>query len=741
MSLEASLKNFIFLPVLVGILGLIPANQVTAQTFKTLYSFTGGSDGADPQAGLILSGNTLYGTAVGGGSYGDGTLFAVNTDGTDFTNVYSFTGGIDGGRPVAGLLLSSNTLYGTAQAGGSSGGGTVFAVNTDGTGFTNLHSFTAGSDGDEPLGALLLSGGTLYGTTPLGGTNGYGTVFGVNTDGTGFTVLYGFYAFPNSSDGLQPFAGLLLSGNTLYGTTANGGTNGDGTVFAVNIDGTSFTVLYSFTNGSDGSGPQAGLILSGNTLYGTALYGGSSDSGTVFAVNTDGTGFRTLHSFTNGSDGALPHSGLILSGNTLYGTASEGASLWGTVFAVNTDATGFTTLYSFTGGSDGGKSVGSLLLSGSTLYGTTRENSGGDGTVFALTLPLPPPPQLTIIDSGANVILTWPTNAIGFTLQSTTNLVSSAVWTTNSSPPVIVNGQNTVTNPISGPQMFFRLSQYSNNTNPPPGLAFIPAGSFMMGDTLDGEADAIPTNVTVSAFYMDVNLVSYSQWQSVYNWATNNGYGFDFVGAGKAANHPVQTVNWYDAVKWSNARSQQAGLTPVYYADAGLTQVYTNGDLAPCPNWGASGYRLPTEAEWEKAARGGLSGQRFPWGNTISESQANYSGAPSLYSYDLGPYDSFNTNFDTGAFPYSSPVGNFAANGYGLYDMAGNVYEWCWDWYGTPYAGGSDPRGPASGGYRVVRGGSFSADAPQAACAARFYYEPPYALQNGNGGFRCVRGL
>ena len=139
--------------------------------------------------------------------------------------------------------------------------------------------------------------------------------------------------------------------------------------------------------------------------------------------------------------------------------------------------------------------------------------------------------------------------------------------------------------------MFYCVLRVAQGTNsaPPPNMVLIPAGSFTMGDTLDGESDATPISVTVSVFYMDINLVSYSQWQSVYNWATNYGYGFDDAGSGKAANHPVQTVNWYDVVKWSNARSQQAGLNPVYYTDAGLTQVYMNGDVAPYMNWGSCG--------------------------------------------------------------------------------------------------------------------------------------------------------
>jgi uncharacterized repeat protein (TIGR03803 family) len=385
----------------------------------------------------------------------------------------------------------------------------VFALNTDGTGFTNLYNFTplddvwhsapyTNSDGGNANGLLVLSGNTLYGTAGIGGTNGSGTVFAVNTDGTGFTTLHSFtapvlvndtniliYGFSTNTDGADPFAGLILSGNTLYGTAGGGGNSGYGTVFKLNTDGTGFTTLHSFTTisgsgdyynygpNSGGTGPAGDLILSGNALYGTAYGGGSSGNGTVFAVNTDGTGFTTLHSFTapvlvndtnsliygfsTNADGANPIAGLILSGNTLYGTAYWGGSSGnGTVFAVNTDGTGFTTLHSFTGGSDGANPVAGVILSGNTLYGTAEYGGTNScGTVFSIFIQ----PQLTLIPSGPYVILTWPTNYAGFTLQSTTNLGSSAVWSTNSSPPVVIGGENVVINAASGKQQFYRLSQ------------------------------------------------------------------------------------------------------------------------------------------------------------------------------------------------------------------------------------------------------------------------------------------
>ena len=247
-------------------------------------------------------------------------------------------------------------------------------------------------------------------------------------------------------------------------------------------------------------------------------------------------------------------------------------------------------------------------------------------------------------------------------------------------------------------------------------FALIPAGAFTMGDGLDNMKDAPEHEVKVSGFYMGTHEVSWRLWREVRDWAVSNGYpDLADVGVGKGDTHPVHSVNWYDVVKWCNAASERAGLQPVYYVSQGGA-VYKTGTTVYI-DYSKQGYRLPTEAEWEKAARGGLSGKRFPWGDTISHKEANYYANSSRFSYDVSGQRkaTFHPDFDGGGRPYTSPVGSFPANGYGLYDVSGNVWEWCNDWYESSYysrSPGTDPQGPSTGSKRALRGSTWHNDAP-----------------------------
>ncbi len=275
-----------------------------------------------------------------------------------------------------------------------------------------------------------------------------------------------------------------------------------------------------------------------------------------------------------------------------------------------------------------------------------------------------------------------------------------------------------------------------------PEFVRIAAGEFKMGNA-SGDSDAWisdnapPVTVYVGEFHIATHLVTWGLWNSVRSWAENNGYNDIGVGAGKATNHPVYSISWWDAVKWCNARSEKEDLMPVYQNPDG--SVFKNGMSAPVADWEANGYRLPTEAEWEKAARGGIAGKRFPLGNVIQHDDANFhnSGDEAYASGSIG----YHPKYSTGGRPFTSPVGSFQPNDHGLYDMAGNLWTWCWDWFadGSYTEGARNPKGPNSGTEKALRGGSWLFPAGSCRVANRSSNIP--ALRNEHTGFRPARGL
>jgi uncharacterized repeat protein (TIGR03803 family) len=372
--------------------------QTQPYTESVLYSFTGVPDGADPEAGLVMDARgNLYGTTLEGGTTDDGTVFKVTPAGQE-TVLYSFTGGANG-DPYAGLVRDAlGNLYGTTYGVNSVDDGTVFKLGTNGQ-ESVLYHFAGDADGANPYAVLVRDlWGNLYGTTLFGGNGpgcftGCGTVFELNTRGTE-TVLHAFSG--TGGDGAFPYAGLVRdSRGDLYGTTQAGGISGFGTVFKLAKNGEE-TVLHSFSGGSDGMTPYAGLVQdSQGNLYGVTEFGGVSGFGTVYEINTNGKE-KVLHSFTGGLDGAYPiYASLVLDaqgdlyGATAYGGGADSACTngCGTLFKVDTRGKE-TVLYRFSGtGGDGAHPVAGLVRDAQgNLYGTTSEGgTAGMGAVFKLT--------------------------------------------------------------------------------------------------------------------------------------------------------------------------------------------------------------------------------------------------------------------------------------------------------------------------------------------------------------------
>ncbi len=311
---------------------------------KVLHDFKGGSDGAKPQARLIDVDGTLYGTTYAGGRSSRGTVYSISKTGAERV-VHAFAGDSDGAHPAAGLVDVDGTLYGTTAFGGGGtcltsgrplGCGTIFSITTSGTEKV-AYAFTSERDGEYPQAGLVAMKDTLYGTTYAGGRDAEGTVFRI-TAGVK-KVLHNFGA---GSDGRNPQAALIYAKDTLYGTTLHGGdvSQYEGTVFSIRTTGAKYGVLHDFSGTPDGANPQAPLIYVNGVLYGTTENGGanSNEGGTVYSISTGGAE-NVLHSFSGGSDGNYPVAGVIDENGTLYGTTFKGGTGsgsygFGTVYAL-----------------------------------------------------------------------------------------------------------------------------------------------------------------------------------------------------------------------------------------------------------------------------------------------------------------------------------------------------------------------------------------------------------------------
>lgn len=333
--------------------------------FVAFRAFGSGTDAKNPEGEFLVSGSGLFGTSFAGGNNGAGAVFVAQTNGSvsvlrHFSTVHDHTATNSGGAsPTALLALGGGTLYGTTTAGGAAANGTIFSLTTNGATFSVLRNFSAldsqagtNADGATPWGGLILAGDKLYGTTSAGGAGGNGVVFSIGTNGANFTTLYSFAPLDTltatNADGAIPYGGLVLSSNTLFGTTFAGGNGGRGTIFSLSTNGSNFAVRHHFSathavtrTNTDGAAPGAGLMLSSNVLYGTASAGGAGAAGTVFALSLTSGQFATLRSFpalaSNGTNtyGAFPIAPVLRWGNSLYGTTfSGGPGAAGTVFSI-----------------------------------------------------------------------------------------------------------------------------------------------------------------------------------------------------------------------------------------------------------------------------------------------------------------------------------------------------------------------------------------------------------------------
>ncbi len=532
-------------------------DRVTPSGFQTLYSFTGGNDGKDPETTLSADSNgNLYGTTSAAGANGEGTVFQLNPGSQSVTTPYSFSTN-SGYLTYQGVIRDSNgNLYGTTVFGGSANDGTVFKLSPDGQTFSILHSFIGNTnnadDGVAPESRLIMDNkGNLYGTTAEGGTSGFGTVFELSPDGSGsynYTVLH---SLNGSSDGSFPVGSLFMDSNgNIYGIAVQGGADSHGTVFQLSPDGSggfTFSVVHTFTGGNDGAQPYSNLVMdSKGNLYGTTTIDGPNGLGTVYEFTPSSNTFTTIYGF-RGSDGNSPNGNLLVDfqGN-LYGVTESGGTGGngndGTAFELSPDGTGgfnLTTLHNFTDGSDGRTPLGGLTADNlGNLYGTDAGGANGDGTIFELT-GVVNTVSTTTAASNASVVFSSSTSNVTLTAQVTTSagtvnqgtvtftvLQGSTVIGTPTTSGTVRNGQASVSYSLPAG---VAAGTYTIDAvyNPVLGLASSSDSTHTLTVQLALTVTANPSNQTVTAGSTATFTASASgnptptvQWQVSSNGAT-----------------------------------------------------------------------------------------------------------------------------------------------------------------------------------------------------------------------------
>ncbi|MES2836019.1 MAG: choice-of-anchor tandem repeat GloVer-containing protein [Bacteroidota bacterium] len=381
--------------------------------YTMLTDFSGAANGSNPQGSLYSDGTFLYGMTSDGGANGYGTLFKIMPNGTSFAILLNFSSVVNGSYPLGSLITDGTFLYGMTRYGGTNGFGTLFKISPDGSGFAKLLDFDGAANGKTPPGSLISDGTFLYGMTVQGGTNDKGTIFKIMPDGSGFVKLLDFAGATNGS---YPQGSLILDGTCLYGTTSGGGTNDLGTLFKIKVDGTGFAKLLDFAGSANGSNPRGSLFSDGAFLYGMTSDGGTNDIGTLFKIKPDGTNFAKLLDF-NYTNGSYPQSSIVSNGAFLFGmTGSGGTNNMGTFFKIMPNGTGFVKILDFAGVTNGSYPQGSLFSDGTHLYGMTSFGGTNNlGTVFKYCPPITANASATTVCAGSIVTLTGIGTATSYT--------------------------------------------------------------------------------------------------------------------------------------------------------------------------------------------------------------------------------------------------------------------------------------------------------------------------------------